>query len=103
MTMFSDDEFSRVTHSTDAVVHIPSPLMGYKHAGKEIWYNNETDPYYYIECKNGAGAPENITCSESIWLAAGIEEHRHYLGLPISNMCLEYEPPLLMSKLQSYY
>lgn len=93
MTVFANNEYNRVTHLRDLVVHLPGPETGYKHAGNEIWYYSPLpgDDRYTI-CENKAGVPENKNCSQTIALAISLDEHRVYLDMPISNFCIQYEP-----------
>lgn len=104
MTIFPDGHYSRVTHNKDLVPHIPSEAEGYKHAGNEIWYfNPENAPLAYKECINEAGKPENRTCADFYPVALSLDDHRQYLGLPISFMCSEYEIPNHESVMEEPY
>ena len=49
----------------------------------------------YTNCHNEAGWPENKNCSMSVLIATSIDHHREYLGIPISMMCTDYEPPFI--------
>ena len=79
--------YQRVTHYNDMVPHLPITSMGFNHAGNEVWYNNAGDDLSYKQCANSAGKPENNACADSI-IVTGIDAHLHYLGHPISGMCL---------------
>jgi predicted lipase len=34
------NNYIRVTHADDAVPHMPPRLVGFKHAGNEVWFKN---------------------------------------------------------------
>lgn len=50
-TLFPDGAYSRITHLNDAVVHLPSNFVDYKHTGDEIFYKDDSDLAYDV-CKN---------------------------------------------------
>ncbi len=84
---FQDGLYSRVTHYNDMVPHVPPPLVGYNHAGNEVWYMNYGEDLSYKECENFIGKKESSECSNSQLIKTGIDAHLMYLGIPISNMC----------------
>lgn len=96
MGLLPDGEYQRVTHFNDMVVRNPLEVMGYKHAGDEVFYYSPAfgDLDYHV-CINEAGKPENRDCAESQWIAAGVEEHLYYLGVRVGMMCSVYEDPYL--------
>jgi hypothetical protein len=50
MTLFPNGGYSRVTHYNDVVPHIPIDTLGFKHAGYEEWYYDETTGLENKEC-----------------------------------------------------
>jgi hypothetical protein len=56
MTLFPNGSYSRVVHFTDPAVDVPPILLGFKHAGNEIWYFSPlSSDLKYIECVNLPG------------------------------------------------
>ena len=88
LTLFPQGLYSRVTHYNDIVPHIPPSVVGYNHAGNEVWYMNKGADLTHKECENASGSKENNQCSDSLTLTTGIDAHLLYLGLPISDLCL---------------
>ena len=84
--------YVRVTHADDTVPHVPPALFGLKHAGNEVWYPHDLYDGQFTECENGLGVPENGTCSNSLWIKAGISSHLNYLGYHVSRMCTRNQP-----------
>lgn len=92
MTLFSDN-YHRVTHYDDAVVHVPLTFQGFKHAGEEVWYLvDEFTKGQYKICVNYIGKEENQKCSQSIILKTGIPSHVKYLGVRFAEGCFQRQP-----------
>lgn len=72
----------RVVHYADIVPHLPTIDMGFHHVATEVWY--QEDNVQYQVC-NGSG--EDPNCSDSLDAPISIEDHLHYMGIPISNLC----------------
>ena len=72
----------RVVHYKDIVPHLPLEAMGFHHVPTEVWYNEASSSYQVC---NGSG--EDPSCSDSLTIAASIEDHLHYLNVPISGLC----------------
>ena len=94
MNLFPNGSYSRVVHFTDPVVDFPSILLGFKHAGNEIWYFSPlSSDFKYIECVNRPGEQENRGCSQTLFLRPFFDDHRSYLSERISLSCKVDEPP----------
>lgn len=101
MTIFPEDQYNRVIHFTDPVPDQPSMLLGFKHAGHEIWYFSPMgSDFSYKECKNQAFKQENRGCSHTLFMRPFAEDHRKYLNEKISWLCDRYEPSNKMLKIE---
>ena len=69
----------RVVHKADPVPHLPPMALGFRHAPREIFYNNDGSTSY-VEC-NDSAAGEDKKCSNQYIIPAGIADHLKYLGL----------------------
>ena len=99
MTLFPNGEYNRVVHFTDPVPDQPSMLLGFKHAGNEIWYFSPLgSDFSHKECVNKAGEQENRGCSHTLFMRPFVEDHRNYLNEKISWLCNAYETPNLQAK-----
>ena len=99
MTLFPNGEYNRVVHFTDPVPDQPSMLLGFKHAGNEIWYFSPLgSDFSHKECANKAGDQENRGCSHTLFMRPFVEDHRNYLNEKISWLCNAYETPNLQAK-----
>lgn len=76
--------YFRVVHNDDMVPHLPSSTFNFRHAGIEVWYRSSGN---YQICVNFPKKLENQGCSNSIEFPEGIDEHREYMGVPLSEMC----------------
>lgn len=92
MALFPDN-FHRVTHYDDAVVHIPIRYQGFKHVGEEIWYPDaDFTKGKFKVCSNEYGKDENVNCSQTIIFKTGIPAHVKYLGIQVGDGCFEKQP-----------
>ena len=87
MTLFPNGSYQRVTHFTDTAVHTPLRVMGFQHAGNEVWYLNDGQDMTYVTCENGVGLPENDKCSNSNYAILDKNSHIIYVGHFIAGMC----------------
>ncbi len=72
------EEYYRLTHGHDPVVHLPYRAMGFTHIGHEIFY--PTDSLTYIECMEG----ENPRCSNSVARErSNFTDHGYYLNIKL--------------------
>lgn len=44
--LLGNGAYQRVTHYNDVVPHLPPKVLGFVHAGDEIWYMNDTGDQY---------------------------------------------------------
>lgn len=93
------DDYYRIIHFTDPVPDVPSQLLGFKHAGTEIWYFSplNTDNSFK-ECLNRIFEPENRECSHTLFVRPFFEDHRVYLNEKLSLMCDRFEEPNLLAR-----
>lgn len=73
----------RVTHWQDIVPHVPPEVMGFEHSIEEVWYVEDSSTYTRCSTTNG----EDAKCSDGQPTDLSIDDHLHYLGQPISNLC----------------
>ncbi|VDM63589.1 unnamed protein product [Angiostrongylus costaricensis] len=79
----------RVTHWRDIVPHIPLEQIGrYYHHNHEAFYKYNMTPDSVTVCLGSEGK----RCSDSLWFAASIADHRHYFEKDVfdygSNGCV---------------
>jgi len=79
---FPSGTWYRVTHNADIVVHLPPEFLGFQHTDTEVWYNEDSTSYTVCD-----GSGEDSKCSDSVDLPISIEDHLHYLNVPISRSC----------------
>lgn len=72
----------RATHWKDVVPHLPPELLLFEHARTEVFYNEANTNH--MVC-NGSG--EDPACSDQFDVPDSVDDHLHYLGIPISNLC----------------
>lgn len=73
------DEYYRLTHARDPIVHLPYRLMGFTHIGHEIFYPDNT--LRYIECMEG----ENPRCSNSVARdKLNFTDHGYYMNIKVA-------------------
>ena len=72
----------RITHHDDIVPHVPEELLGYRHTGSEIWFDDNTNNNYKICDTVGGEDPE---CSNSCapLKCTSIDDHLYYMGTNI--------------------
>jgi len=64
----------RVTHGRDPFVHAPASSAGFSHVGREVFFNKASSSYQL--CARG----EDPSCSLSVVLATGLDDHMTYMG-----------------------
>jgi predicted lipase len=72
----------RVTHHRDPVPHAPLQAMGFAHTATEVFYNEDSSRYRVCDWSG-----EDPECSNRFVLPFDGDDHTHYLGLPVSEMC----------------
>jgi len=73
------DEYYRLTHARDPIVHLPYRLMGFSHIGHEIYYPDNS--LEYIECIEG----ENPRCSNSVARdRLNFTDHGYYMNIKVA-------------------
>jgi predicted lipase len=67
----------RITHHDDIVPHVPEEVLGYRHAGSEIWFYDDTDNYKICDVSSG----EDPDCSNSCapLKCTSISDHLYYM------------------------
>jgi hypothetical protein len=73
------DNYYRLTHARDPIVHLPYRLMGFTHIGHEIYYPENT--LEYIQCMEG----ENPRCSNSVAKdRLNFTDHGYYMNIRVA-------------------
>jgi hypothetical protein len=73
------EEYYRLTHARDPIVHLPYRLMGFTHIGHEIYYPDNT--LEYIQCVEG----ENPRCSNSVARdSLNFTDHGYYMDIRVA-------------------
>ena len=65
----------RSVHWNDPVPHLPAAKMGFRHYGRELWWDERSDQT--MVCDDSG---EDPNCSASIAAALVFTDHWHYLG-----------------------
>ena len=81
-TSLGPDVSYRVVHYRDIVPHLPPEIAGFHHDATEVWYQENNIQYQVC---NGSG--EDPDCSDSLAFPDSIDDHLHYMGIPISRDC----------------
>ena len=77
----------RVTHADDLVAHVPTEFMGYYHISNEIYFPAKIFDGKYVVCNHSGEDPScSNSCSDKM-ACVSIEDHLHYLGVPLSRSC----------------
>ncbi len=71
-------ENHRITHWNDPVPHLPPLVLGFHHAGDEMWYNEGWDGYVY--CPKS----ESRMCADSRIVSMNVHDHRFYFNKSIT-------------------
>jgi len=69
---------NRIVHKADPVPHLPPMSFGFRHASREIFFNNDGKTSF-VEC-NDSGSGEDPKCSNQFPIPAGIADHLLYMG-----------------------
>ena len=77
----------RVTHADDLVPHVPLEDMGYYHAQSEIFYPSSSFDGKYVVCNHSGEDPACSNRCASSLACTSIDNHLHYLGIPLSRSC----------------
>jgi hypothetical protein len=83
---FSTQGYQRITHYNEFAPHLPPSILGFKHAGNEVWQKNAGNDPTIVECSNAPGLPENKGCANSM-SGTGIDAHLNYFGVAIASLC----------------
>lgn len=78
---FNDNiqNYYRITHRKDPVIHLPLLIMDYYHIPNEIFY----DTNEIIYCSDA----ENKSCADKYLFSGNIEDHRNYMNIPNFSTC----------------
>jgi len=90
-----DEHFSskipvfRITHATDIIVHEPFRLLGYQHAGQEVWYEKNGDyrNANYRVCKHSEDSSCANQFSRHLPHPSDIHDHCYSPLVPSGHIC----------------
>ena len=69
---------ARVTHYRDVFPHLPERVLGYEHAVREVYYNEDSSEYRICDEEDG----EDDTCSNECGARCkSVEDHMRYINV----------------------